>query len=229
MVERKTIKPPAEDKPSSSRGVRRERVRAAAGAAAYREEDEEEYAERRGRGRPPTYKPEFARQAGPACALGATDAILATMFGVTTTTIQNWLVEYPEFKEAVAFGKAQVFDPLVERSLAQRALGYSVDTEEIKVTKDGKVLRVPVRKHYPPDVTACIFWLKNRQPEKWRDVWKLETEDLTKFRALTSVELLDLIRKEATDLGILPANLKELMASAMREKESRPPEKRLDS
>ena len=23
--------------------------------------------------------------------------------------------------------------------------------------------------HYPPDTTAAIFWLKNRQPEKWRD------------------------------------------------------------
>jgi hypothetical protein len=22
----------------------------------------------------------------------------------------------------------------------------------------------------PPDVTACIFWLKNRDPEHWRDV-----------------------------------------------------------
>ena len=23
--------------------------------------------------------------------------------------------------------------------------------------------------HYPPDTTACIFWLKNRQPALWRD------------------------------------------------------------
>jgi hypothetical protein len=26
-----------------------------------------------------------------------------------------------------------------------------------------------VVKHYPPDPTAAIFWLKNRQKDKWRD------------------------------------------------------------
>ena len=26
-----------------------------------------------------------------------------------------------------------------------------------------------VTKHYPPDPTAAIFWLKNRQPDTWRD------------------------------------------------------------
>ena len=38
---------------------------------------------------------------------------------------------------------------------------------------DGEIVRTTVRRHYPPDVTACIFWLKNRQREHWRD--KVET------------------------------------------------------
>jgi hypothetical protein len=33
----------------------------------------------------------------------------------------------------------------------------------------GKVIRVPVIVHVPPDTTACIVWLKNRQPDRWRD------------------------------------------------------------
>ena len=28
--------------------------------------------------------------------------------------------------------------------------------------------------HVPPDVTAQIFWLKNRKPTEWRDVQQLE-------------------------------------------------------
>jgi hypothetical protein len=28
--------------------------------------------------------------------------------------------------------------------------------------------------HVPPDVTACIFWLKNRDPQHWRDSQQLE-------------------------------------------------------
>jgi hypothetical protein len=32
----------------------------------------------------------------------------------------------------------------------------------------------PYVEHVPPDVTACIFWLKNRDPAHWRDAWQLE-------------------------------------------------------
>jgi hypothetical protein len=32
-----------------------------------------------------------------------------------------------------------------------------------------KPVIVPYIQHVPPDVTACIFWLKNRDPEHWRD------------------------------------------------------------
>jgi hypothetical protein len=28
--------------------------------------------------------------------------------------------------------------------------------------------------HVPPDVTAQIFWLKNRKPSEWRDVQNVE-------------------------------------------------------
>jgi hypothetical protein len=28
--------------------------------------------------------------------------------------------------------------------------------------------------HIPPDVIACIFWLKNRRPELWRDKHDVE-------------------------------------------------------
>jgi hypothetical protein len=43
-----------------------------------------------------------------------------------------------------------------------RANGYSYDAEKIFCDKNGKVTRVPYVEHVPPDVTACIFWLKNR-------------------------------------------------------------------
>ena len=34
--------------------------------------------------------------------------------------------------------------------------------------------RVPIVEHVPPDVTAQIFWLKNRDPAHWRDAWQME-------------------------------------------------------
>jgi len=41
-------------------------------------------------------------------------------------------------------------------------------------SKDGVITKVPYREHVPPDVTACIFWLKNRKPHEWRDVQQME-------------------------------------------------------
>ena len=33
---------------------------------------------------------------------------------------------------------------------------------------------MPYREHVSPDVTACIFWLKNRKPAEWRDVQQMQ-------------------------------------------------------
>jgi hypothetical protein len=62
----------------------------------------------------------------------------------------------------------------VERSLYSRAVGYSFNSEKIFCNKDGEVTRVPIIEHGPPDVTAQIFWLKNRKPTEWRDVQQME-------------------------------------------------------
>ena len=42
------------------------------------------------------------------------------------------------------------------------------------VASPGNVTKVPYVEHVPPDVTACIFWLKNRDPEHWRDSQQME-------------------------------------------------------
>lgn len=123
-------------------------------------------------GRPSEYNPKFAQAARKLCELGATDADLAKAFSTTTTTIRNWATTYSEFLGALKLGK-EAYDGLVERSLAARAMGYTFDAVEIKVV-EGRVVKVPVRKHVPPDTTACIFWLKNRRPEQWRDVNRFE-------------------------------------------------------
>lgn len=50
-----------------------------------------------------------------------------------------------------------------------RAVGYERDAVRIIPRKDDDPLIVPYREHVPPDVTAEIFWLKNRRPKLWRD------------------------------------------------------------
>lgn len=155
-----------------------------------------------GPGRPATYEDRFAAMAEAHCKLGATDADLADLFGVTVMAIKNWMSRHPEFGAAVRHGKAEVFDPKVERSLAQKALGYSVDVEEVKILQSGREVRYTIRKHYPPDTTACIFWLKNRNPQQWRDVQDHRHTGKLELEKLTSEELLDMLKKEAVELGL---------------------------
>ncbi|MBC2659739.1 terminase [Pseudomonas sp. MSSRFD41] len=123
-------------------------------------------------GRPTKYKPEYVQQAEKLCALGATDSEMADFFEVTISTFSLWKVKHPEFSEALKGGK-DIADRRVETALYNRAMGYSHEETDVRVV-DGAVVMTPMIKHYPPDTTAAIFWLKNRKPQEWRD--KRETE-----------------------------------------------------
>lgn len=130
-------------------------------------------------GRPSLYKPEYADQAYKFCLLGADDEKLSRLFEVDVATIGNWKNSRPEFLESIKRGK-DIADAEVADRLYQRAMGYEHDDVELKVVSLGQgigseVQEVPVRKYYPPDPTAAIFWLKNRQKEKWRDKQEVES------------------------------------------------------
>lgn len=118
------------------------------------------------------YRPEYAAQAGKLAALGATDKEMADFFGVADSCFRRWKNLYPELNEACRIGKVEA-DDRVERSLYQRAVGYSFESEKV-FCHDGEVTRVPVVEHIEPNVTAQIFWLKNRRRSDWRD--KVEHE-----------------------------------------------------
>lgn len=119
------------------------------------------------RGAPTKHKPEYNDQARKLCLLGATDKDLADFFDVQESTINNWKIDYPGFLESLKSGK-NLADSNVADRLYQRAMGFEHDSEEIHVI-DKAVERVKIKKIYPPDTVAAIFWLKNRQPKNWKD------------------------------------------------------------
>jgi hypothetical protein len=122
--------------------------------------------------RPSKFKPEFTEQARKLCRLGATDGEMADFFGVVVSTFHLWKLQHPEFAKALKAAKAAA-DERVVRSLYQRAVGYEHEDVDIRVVA-GKLTKTKLRKHYPPDTTACIFWLKNRQRGDWRDTQEHE-------------------------------------------------------
>jgi hypothetical protein len=118
-------------------------------------------------GRPTKYKEEYDLQAYKLCLLGHTDKELANFFEVDESTINNWKLDYPNFFESIKKGK-EIADADVTDSLFKRATGYNAPDTDIKMF-EGQIIKTDLVKHYPPDPTAMIFWLKNRQPKKWRD------------------------------------------------------------
>ena len=125
-----------------------------------------------GKGRPTKYKKEFCVQAEKLCRKGFIDTEIADFFEVDVATINRWKQAHPEFCESLKSGKRHS-DSKVEDALYNRALGY--EFEEVKEELEGDTVTktTKTRKQLAGDTTAQIFWLKNRQPEKWRD--KTET------------------------------------------------------
>jgi hypothetical protein len=100
-------------------------------------------------------------------------------------------------------------DNRVERSLYNRAVGYSFQAEKIFCNKDGIVTHVPYIEHVPPDVTAQIFWLKNRDPAHWRNAWQLEHvtgKYIISDKPMTEEEW---IRERATVVDVTPTAIED--------------------
>lgn len=135
--------------------------------------------------RPTKYKEDYATQAQVLCAKGFTDLDMAEAFGVSVRTIDNWKEEHEEFLQSIKSGKA-LADQRVERSLYERATGYEHPEDKI-FNNGGEALRVETTKHYPPDATALIFWLKNRKPKEWREKSEVD-HNIKTVNVTTNVE-----------------------------------------
>ena len=136
-------------------------------------------------GRPSSYKAEFAEQALKLCRLGATDADMAGFFGVSEQTVNAWKGAHPAFLESLKEGKG-LADAEVADRLFKRATGYEHPAVKIVANANtGQEHVVAYTERYPPDTTACIFWLKNRRPDLWRD----KTEQNVNLTTNLAVEL----------------------------------------
>ena len=139
------------------------------------------------RGRPTDYRPEYCEQATKLCMISATNEELADFFNICTTTLTNWMNEHPDFMAAVKEGRVYA-DANVGKRLYERAMGYEHDDVDIRVC-DHEIVETPIRKYYPPDSTAGIFWMKNRRPRDWRD--KHEVDNTHRYPDKITVNFTD--------------------------------------
>lgn len=126
-------------------------------------------------GRPTLFHPEMCEQAHNYCLLGATNDELAEFFDVSPRTIDNWIADHADFGKAVKSGRV-LADAKVARGLYARAVGYERKVER-EVILGGELKPVTSTVHYPPNVQACMFWLRNRRRRTWCDMGRDASTD----------------------------------------------------
>lgn len=118
---------------------------------------------------------------------GLIEKQIAHNMSIGESTLRTWKNNFPDIAEALRKGK-EVVDREVENALFKSALGFMqkikkpVRIREIeydpksgkKIKESEKWVQVEEEVFIPPQVTAQIFWLKNRKPDQWR-----EKNDLT--------------------------------------------------
>ena len=102
---------------------------------------------------------------------GLIDEQIAKNIGIRRQTLYTWKKKYSDIDVALKKGK-DVVDIEVENALLKRAIGYDIEIKEEKLDRDGFVHELKRTVHVAGDVTAQIYWLKNRLPEKWREKQK---------------------------------------------------------
>lgn len=102
---------------------------------------------------------------------GLTDIQIAEKLGISQDTFYKYKKKYPEFSESLKKGK-EIVDYEVENALLQSAL--------------------------KGNVTAQIFWLKNRKPKEWREKQEVavSTDTPNPFKGLSTEELRQLIKND---------------------------------
>lgn len=110
---------------------------------------------------------------------GLIDEKIAEKMDIAPSTLYEWKKKYPEISEALKKGK-EIPDIEVENKLFESACGITVvlkkpmkiktidykDGKKVKETE--KIVETEEEIYIPPQVTAQIFWLKNRKPDVWK-------------------------------------------------------------
>lgn len=135
-------------------------------------------------GRPTKYNEDINEQVYKLSLLGLTDKEMADVIGISESTFNKWKHDYPEFSESVTRGKTKA-DADVAVSFRKKAIGYQYDevTKESCINPETKKREMTVTKvvvkEVQPDAGAALNWLKNRQPQHWRDKQEVEQSGVT--------------------------------------------------
>ena len=107
---------------------------------------------------------------------GSTLQDLADKFKVCLGTIRTWFEKYPEFKIAVQSGKDEFDIEILEPLLLDAIKPHTVTKTQTVVEGEKPVKVTTTIEKFKGNPGLMMRWLATRQPERWREVQKLEVE-----------------------------------------------------
>jgi len=164
-------------------------------------------------GRPPKFSPE---EFGPAVLeklpeplkICKSDAKIAEILGVDPTTFSFWKRNNPQFFVTYNMEMYKL-NHEVEMAMYKNATGYS-HPEIRTATFNGQITdTVEVTKHYPPNERAGIFWLTNRDPERWKREQDMMPQGHN-IQVNFNFPRPDYVEQVKTDAGTIPAARKNV-------------------
>ena len=115
------------------------------------------------------------------------------LVGISRETFFKWRKDKVDFSDTIKRAMA-IPDKAVENALYKSAImGHSYMEKEYSMvpTKDGtglkKILVKEVKKIVLPNVTAQIFWTKNRCPEEFKDKQDLDVSGNINIKVVSAV------------------------------------------
>ena len=126
---------------------------------------------------------EFAERSENMIAKGGYNAeVLASAFGVTRQTIENWAKKNMRFREAVLKGKERhktehprdEKNREVEAALLKACLGHSWEEWKIENPGTSEEKKTVTSGYEAPSPSACVKWLENYDPVNWPGIQKVQ-------------------------------------------------------
>ena len=99
---------------------------------------------------------------------GLTEVEICIKLGVAQSTFTKYKKENEELRELLKEGKQRP-NAKVEQALYKSALGIEYEEQKITTDEHGKIKVERTKKQRAPSEVAMIFWLKNRDPDRWKD------------------------------------------------------------
>lgn len=123
---------------------------------------------------------------------GAIDADVTNALKISSATYKRYLKDNRDFYDKIWELKFEFDVEVVEESLKKRANGFEYEEvhTEINEDKNGQQRKSVkrIKKFVPPDTTAMIFILKNRNAKKWRDKQEVDVTVVDLSKAIENLD-----------------------------------------